>query len=139
MISSRDMGDLVEPAKTHLQALLNAWSLAGYTILVTSTYRDSEAQDALYARGRSTPGPIVTDARGGESFHQYRCAMDVVPLINGKCDWTGSDPIWRQMIDIAHVQGITCGADWATFHELCHFQWTGGLTLDDLKAGKTIV
>ena len=44
---------------------------------LTDTYRTDKEQDALYEQGRSRPGPIVTNARGGESFHNYRLAADV--------------------------------------------------------------
>lgn len=41
-----------------------------------SGYRSFEEQDALYAQGRTTPGDIVTNAKGGESAHNYGCATD---------------------------------------------------------------
>lgn len=39
-------------------------------------YRGFGLQDHIYAQGRSIPGPIVTQAKGGESAHNYGCASD---------------------------------------------------------------
>ena len=43
-------------------------------------YRSSREQDELYKIGRETPGSKVTNARGGQSFHNYGRAIDWVPL-----------------------------------------------------------
>ncbi len=110
-------------------------------LLITSTYRDNESQAALYAQGRPPPlppvGNIVTNARPGESFHQYRCAFDFVPLVNGKCDWADAATFERVGV-IAEGLGMEWAGRWTTFRELAHVQYTGGLTLADLQAGKTI-
>lgn len=114
---------------------------AGIDILVTSTFRDAESQSALYAQGRTTPGKIVTNARGGQSWHNWRCAYDVVPLRNGKPVWgtTGEDlKLWKRVGEIGKACGLEWGGDWKQLRDLPHFQWTGGLTLADLQAGKQI-
>lgn len=43
----------------------------------TQTLRSSAKQTALYAQGRTTPGPIVTWAEGGRSYHNYGLAVDI--------------------------------------------------------------
>lgn len=43
-------------------------------------YRSTKEQDELYKVGRETPGSKVTNARGGQSFHNYGRAIDWVPL-----------------------------------------------------------
>ena len=105
---------------------------------MTSTYRDIESQDALYAQGRTTAGSVVTNARGGFSFHNYRCAIDVVPLVNGKPMWDGKDAVWAQIGALGKAAGLEWAGDWKSFKELAHFQYTGGLSLADLNAGKSI-
>jgi peptidoglycan L-alanyl-D-glutamate endopeptidase CwlK len=110
----------------------------GIDLLVTSTYRDAESQNLLYAQGRTSGGRIVTRAKGGESFHNYRCALDVVPLVNGKPDWDGTHDIWGRVGAIGKANGLDWAGDWKSFRELAHFQYTGGITLSDLKQGKQI-
>lgn len=57
------------------------------TYTVTSGLRSSALQDTLYAQGRTAPGSIVTNARGGQSAHNYGLAIDVYPVVNGNVDY----------------------------------------------------
>lgn len=59
----------------------------GLDILIYCGYRSSDEQNTLYRQGRETSGKIVTNARGGQSFHNYGRAIDFVPLKNGKANW----------------------------------------------------
>lgn len=138
MINSRSLTDLIEPAKERAVKFIDLCKAAGIDLLVTSTYRDKESQDALYAQGRTTPGKIVTKAKGGESFHNYRCALDVVPLVNGKPNWNDSDPVWAEVGRLGKTAGLEWAGDWKTFKETAHFQYTGGLSLKQLQAGAQI-
>lgn len=111
----------------------------GIDLLITSTYRDPAEQDALYAQGRTKPGKKVTNAKGGQSMHNYRLAYDVVPLRNGKAVWgtTGDDLVlWNRVGALGKAAGLEWAGDWKSFKEFPHFQWTGGLTLKDLQAGQ---
>ena len=138
MINSRSLDDLVPPAKQRAQAFVEAAKAKGIDLLVTSTYRDNESQAALYAQGRTTPGDVVTNARPGQSWHNYRCALDVVALVNGKPIWNKKDPIWQKIGEIGKSCGLEWAGDWVTFKEFPHFQYTGGLTLAQLNAGAKI-
>ncbi|WP_414656759.1 phage tail tape measure protein [Deinococcus sp. VB343] len=40
-------------------------------------YRSTERQNQLYAQGRTAPGSIVTNAKGGQSLHNYGVAADI--------------------------------------------------------------
>jgi len=138
MINSRSLDDLIPPARQRVDSFLYAAKAKGIDLLITSTYRDLESQDALYAQGRTTPGSIVTNAKGGQSFHNYRCAIDIVPLVNGKADWNGSHPVWAEIGEIGKECGLDWAGEWKSFKELAHFQYTGGLTLKDLQNGQSI-
>ena len=138
MINSRDLNDLLPQVKAKVEVFIDACKAAGIDILVTSTYRDTESQDALFAQGRTTPGKIVTNARGGESFHNFRCAVDIVPLVNGKPDWDGSHAVWKEVGRLGKESGLEWAGEWVHFKELAHFQYTGGLTLVQLRKGATI-
>jgi peptidoglycan L-alanyl-D-glutamate endopeptidase CwlK len=137
MINSRNLDDLAPPAKQRALAFIAAASAKGIDLLVTSTYRDAESQDALYAQGRSTPGNVVTRAKAGQSWHNWRCALDVVPLVNGKAIWD-DQALWKQVGEIGKSCGLEWAGDWKTFKEYPHFQYTGGLTLAQLQQGAKI-
>ena len=138
MINSRKIEDLIPQAKERVERFIALCHEQGIDLLVTSTYRDNESQEQLYEQGRSLPGRIVTNAKPGESWHNYRCAVDVVPLVNGKPNWDGSDPIWQTIGELGEQAGLEWAGRWHSFKELAHFQYTGGLTLADLKSGKEI-
>ena len=138
MINSRSLDDLIAPAKKRVEHFLSLCKDEGIDLLVTSTYRDNESQQALYEQGRTTAGKVVTNAKAGDSWHNWRCAVDVVPLVNGKPDWDGSHPIWVKVGELGQQAGLEWAGKWRTFKELAHFQYTGGLTLTDLKEGKQI-
>lgn len=71
--------DLLEPGFRDMAFKLIAnCSERGAEYVAIRGYATYAAQDALYAKGRSVPGPIVTNARGGESAHNFGLAIDFV-------------------------------------------------------------
>jgi peptidoglycan L-alanyl-D-glutamate endopeptidase CwlK len=138
MINSRSLDDLIPQAKERVEHFLSLCKNEGIDLLVTSTYRDNESQQALYEQGRTTAGKVVTNAKAGDSWHNWRCAVDVVPMVNGKPNWDGLHPVWDQIGTLGEQAGLEWAGRWRTFKELAHFQYTGGLTLTDLKNGKKI-
>jgi peptidoglycan L-alanyl-D-glutamate endopeptidase CwlK len=139
---SRRLEDLAPAVQQRAKALVNAAKDAGVDLLITSTYRSNEEQAALYAQGRTKPGAIVTNARPGDSYHNWRCAFDVVPLRNGKPVWGTSGPdgdLWRKIGEMGEAVGLEWAGRWTgKLREVAHFQYTGGLTLAQLKAGKEL-
>lgn len=134
MINSRDINELLPVVRDVAEAFRDRCGEQGIDILITSTYRDMESQAALYAQGRTTPGRKVTNAGPGDSVHNWRCAWDFVPLVNGKAVWDDED-LWQRCGVIAHDVGAEWGGSWQGFKDRPHCQYTGGLTLDQLKAG----
>jgi peptidoglycan L-alanyl-D-glutamate endopeptidase CwlK len=138
MINSRNLNELIPIVQAMAHKFLSACTDAGIDVLITSTYRDNESQNALYAQGRTTPGKFITNAKGGESMHNYRCAFDFVPMIYGKAVWDDID-LFRKCGEIAEKVGLDWSGKWSgRFRELAHCQYTGGLTLADLRSGKKI-
>jgi peptidoglycan LD-endopeptidase CwlK len=136
MVSSRSLDDLDPRVKDLCEKFLEATSAAGFDVLITSTYRDNDAQQALWQQGRGTPGMIVTNAKPGESFHNYKLAFDFVPLVNGKCSW-GDSSVFTQCGTIGKDLGLEWAGDWTgKLREMAHCQWTGGLSIKDLQNGK---
>jgi peptidoglycan L-alanyl-D-glutamate endopeptidase CwlK len=123
MINSRKIEDLHPIVQIYANHFLEKCKEAGIDLLITSTYRDAESQNALFNQGRTTPGHIVTNARAGYSFHNFKVAMDVVPLVDGKADW--NSPKWSQIGQIGRGVGLFWGHDWIHFKEMAHFQYTG--------------
>ena len=138
MISSRSLGTLDPAVRIKAEAHVAACAKVGIDLLIYCTYRDFECQDALYAQGRTAPGKVVTNARAGESFHNWRCAYDCVPLLNGKPAW-GDTELYLAVGKLGEQQGLTWAGRWTgKLRETAHFQYSAGLSLADLRLGKTI-
>ena len=137
MIDSRKIEDLHPKVADLCRAFIDACGKAGIKVMIFSTLRDAEYQNALYAKGRTAPGSIVTKAKGGQSIHQFACAFDFVPLdAKGKADW-GNTKAYEACGKIAQQVGLEWGGTWK-FKDMPHCQFTNGLTLADFQAGKKI-
>ena len=137
MINSRKIEDLTPETQKLCHAFIEACAKQDIDILITSTYRDSESQNALYAQGRTAPGHKVTNARAGYSFHNYRVAFDFCPLKNGKAQWDDID-LFKRCGKIAESIGLEWAGSWHSFVEYAHCQLPD-LTIAGLQSGKYII
>lgn len=135
MISSKSISDLLTEVQVKANEHVALCHNAGIDLLIYSTFRDYAAQDALFAQGRTIlsqdghPVHKVTNARGGQSFHQFHRAYDCVPLVNGKAVWDtgGADLLlWQKVGSLGMSLGLEWGGNWISFKEFPHFQLTGG-------------
>ncbi|WNS43887.1 M15 family metallopeptidase [Paenibacillus sp. MMS20-IR301] len=117
----------------------------GVPILITQGMRTVAQQNALYAQGRTKRGPIVTNARGGTSYHNYGLAIDFALLLpDGKnVSWDMSrdgdgDKLadWQEVAQEAKKLGFEWGGDWTSFKDYSHLQFSFGLTTSELRAGR---
>lgn len=101
----------------------------GFPIRVVSGYRSHAEQDALYAQGRTKPGPIVTNAKGGQSFHNFGVAFDVCFI--SKTPYEGP---WGKLGKLGESIGLEHGD--RGFTDLPHFQLRFGHSLQDFQNKK---
>lgn len=132
-MASRKIEDLHPDLQPIAREFVRRCQAQGVEALITCTYRSGEEQNALYAQGRSRPGARVTNARAGQSAHNFTLngkpaarAFDIVPLIKGQCMWDAKHPHWK----IAGQIGMDLGLNWygrpgAPFREMPHFQMKG--------------
>lgn len=104
------------------------------------TLRTFKEQDDLYAHGRSKAGPKVTNAKGGDSYHNYGLAVDIVLIKDGKVaiwdtksDFDGDGKSdWMECVAIFKKYGWDWGGEWK-FVDAPHFQKSFGYSIDKLK------
>jgi peptidoglycan LD-endopeptidase CwlK len=121
----------------------------------TSTYRSYAEQDALFAQGRTrlfdAKGNrlgVVTNARGGQSYHNFGLAIDFCLLIrtptsNGRfvqASWnTRNDfdadgvPDWMEIVKIFKDAGFEWGGDFKSIKDMPHVQFTYGHSVTILR------
>lgn len=118
----------------------------------TYTLRTLKEQQDLYNLGRTKVNPdgkkaskpmgnIVTNAKAGQSIHNYGLAFDIALVIDGKeaswdtvKDWD-KDGIsdWMECVAAAKSEGFEWGGDWRTFSDQPHFQLDFGYTWQQLQ------
>lgn len=112
------------------------------------TLRTFQEQDELYSIGRrgKKGEKVVTNAKGGQSYHNYGLAIDIVLLVdrdkNGtfesasfetSIDFDGDGRAdWREVVDIFKRYGWEWGGDWQ-FKDVPHFQKTFGKSISQLQ------
>jgi peptidoglycan L-alanyl-D-glutamate endopeptidase CwlK len=132
-MSSRSLADLSVPMAACAAEFEGQLIGQGITFVRACTYRSSTEQDADYAQGRTAPGLIVTQAKGGESRHNDTCngepaadAADYYPLRNGRLlgNKTGTElALWEKMGEIGEACGLEWGGRWPVrIRDMPHFQ-----------------
>jgi peptidoglycan L-alanyl-D-glutamate endopeptidase CwlK len=129
---SRRVEDLHPLMRPLVERFLRLCVKEGVDLIVTCTYRSDEEQARLYAIGRTKPGRRVTNAKPGQSMHNFRfngkpasLAVDVVPLRAGKPVWgtNGDDlALWQKVGKLGEAAGLEWAGRWTRFREFPHFQ-----------------
>jgi len=105
----------------------------GHAVRIVEGYRTFERQTELYNQGRTTAGAIVTNAKAGESLHNYGVAVDFVFRREG---YNASSTLWALLGKVGKDQGFTWGGDWQGFVDRPHFELKQGYTTQEFKEGK---
>lgn len=118
-----------------LSLLLKECGKQGIYLIITEGFRTVEYQDSLYAKGRTKPGTIVTNAKGNSysSQHQWGIAFDIA--INDTKLLYDSATI-KKVAKIAKSSkvGLSWGGDWKGIVDTPHFylkKW--GSTTSELR------
>lgn len=119
--------DVADKTTTVIEALYKK----GIYIGIAQGYRSIAEQNDLYSHGRYAPNqnfPVVTNAKGGQSNHNYGCAVDLFMYnSDGKTvkSWAPSTEVIKAM----KAQGFKWGGDWKSFPDKPHFElydWVNG-------------
>ena len=108
--------------KYKMNALMKACEAEGIYLIITEGFRTKEYQDSLYAKGRTKPGSIVTNAKGSDyaSQHQWGIAFDVA--INDSKKLYDVNLLCRVgAIAKGRKIGLGWGGDWTSPVDRPHF------------------
>lgn len=100
-----------------VERLIESASQNGLGLYVFEGYRSLDRQKALHDSGRG-----VTNAKPGNSFHNYGLAVDVVfRNADGAPSWAESHE-WEKLGRLGKAEGLVWGGDWKKPVDRAHFQ-----------------
>jgi len=100
---------------------------------LTYTFRSNEEQNKLYEVGRSVPGKIVTNAKAGQSPHNFNpsYAFDIAFLtFDRKLSWDRK--YFKKFADCIDSESVEWGGNWA-FSDPPHFELKAWKTIKEIK------
>ena len=113
--------------------------------VITQGYRTFAESDRLYNLGRTVVNPDgqsaahpmgnrVSNAKAGQSWHDYGLAVDFVLLVNGQEDWTVNTN-WMKVVAVFEKHGFNWGGNFpGSFKDYPHLEMKFGHTLSQLLA-----
>lgn len=106
---------------------------AGLDARVISATRSYDEQNRLFRRGRfGRSGPKVTNARGGQSNHNFAIAWDI-GLFEGGAYLTG-EAAYERAARAGLVDELEWGGAWRSFRDTPHYQLANGLSVAATRA-----
>lgn len=130
LMASRDLNDLSPAMQPLARKHIAECAKQGIDLLIYCTYRPDDEQNAAYACGRTAPGKIITNCRGGQSKHNKKTAdgkpasdaYDCVPCVGGKPQWADAK-LYLKVGQIAESIGLTWAGRWTgSLKETAHMQ-----------------
>jgi len=118
--SEGHIATLLPEVRPLARALVHKAAAMGIQIRIISGFRTYEAQAALYAQGRTSPGRVVTNARPGYSNHNFGIAFDVGVFEGSR--YLGESPKYKAVGALGIDIGLEWGGSWKTLVDEPHFQ-----------------
>lgn len=113
-----------------IRTINDVWQKHRIGMRVSTTLRSFEEQQRLFDSGRTVPGRILTNAKPGDSMHQFGLAAD--------CCFHGDDPylekkengeaLWNDFGGFSKANGLAWGGDFKNFKDKPHVELTYGMS-----------
>lgn len=132
-IDSRDINELMPTVRKMCADFLSECFGRGHDCLIVSTYRDPESQAYLWNHGLSKNAP-------NWSWHQYRCAFDIMVIRHGRPIGTESErdlECWARVGELGELVGLEWGGKLGN-KDVAHFQHTFGRGIEDMTRGTSL-
>lgn len=122
--------------KFSLLAKATAATMGVEYVMISGT-RTYEEQAALFAQGRTAKGRIVTNAKAGDSNHNFGIAADF-GVFTGKAYLDSTTPAFACRVHIAVAEhaagcGLEWGGSWSGFTDNPHFEVLTGLSMAEKR------
>lgn len=134
--SGDNIATLQIPAQRLARLFLKTVQAAGMDVRIISGNRTYAEQNRLYAIGRTIEKdkPKVTNAKGGESNHNFGIAWDI-GVFKNKQYLTTSKPYEEaaKLVKAAELEQLEWGGDWKSFPDIPHYQLSTGKSIKDVR------
>lgn len=131
--TERNLATLQLPTQSAARHFMAAVLGAGFDARIISGTRSYAEQNALFNQGRfGNPGPIVTNAQGGESRHNFGIAWDIGVFENGGY-LTDAEP-YDRVAEVGLLEGMEWGGHWTSFKDRPHYQLALPLSTAEIRS-----
>jgi peptidoglycan L-alanyl-D-glutamate endopeptidase CwlK len=114
--------DLHHRAATFVSAAKSLAAQRNLDVKCICGLRSYDEQAALYAKGRTAPGKIVTKAPAGHSMHNFGLALDLGVFSKDGKTYHGSHGLYRELGPLGESLGFEWGGRWK-FNDEPHYQF----------------
>lgn len=130
--TERNLATLQIPAQRAARRFMKAVTGAGVDARIISGTRSYEEQNRLFRQGRfGNAGPRVTNARGGQSNHNFGIAWDIGVFENGA--YLTTAPPYEHAAEVGLGPGVAWGGDWTSFVDRPHYQLVLDLKISEVR------
>lgn len=142
--SARNLVGLHPKVQQVAKEFLSRCKKSGLGVRIIDGLRTYAQQAELYAKGRTTPGKIVTKSGPGQSMHNFGLAWDIGIFVDNKyldesAQYAAAGAIGKEM-------GITWGGNFQSIKDEPHFEirpeWAKGMSssamLSELRRRKEV-
>lgn len=120
-LNKKRLADVKPELSRKIESVIFELETSGLRPLITAGYRSIAEQNRLYALGRTRAGKIVTNAKGGQSKHNYGSAVDFAFLDkDGNINW--EDNLFRVLGKTVKKYGLKWGGDFKKFKDRPHVE-----------------
>lgn len=121
-INSMRLADVKPELAEKCRAIIALAASEGFALIVTQGFRSVEEQNRLYQIGRRgiAGERKVTNARGGQSNHNHREAVDFAFVVAGEISW--DERLYQNIGRWAKQAGLKWGGDWKSFKDFPHVE-----------------
>lgn len=142
--STKNMGAINSKVKDlAIELIIRSYHIGIY-VQITSGLRTYAEQTKLYNQGRTTAGNVVTNAKAGQSIHNFGLAIDYVLVSEdgNQAFWDITRNMngnqvrdWFEVAAIGKQLGFAWGGDWKSFKDYPHLDMQKGYSLATLRSG----
>jgi peptidoglycan L-alanyl-D-glutamate endopeptidase CwlK len=123
--SEENIITLIPKAQILARQFLAILKSTGKDVRIISGTRTYAEQDVLFRKGRfGNPPPKVTNAKGGQSNHNFGLAWDIGLFENGQYITKGNQYTSLSVPVLAQLQNLEWGGNWIKFKDFPHYQLT---------------